>query len=222
MTSPKPTTTTTTTPANPHKHIHVTHLIALLSTALQGFYNPMNRKLKDEDREMHLRIMNELDRWSLRPDPAEERSRSQSIYSPGEAAMAAGEPPGSSSSPNAKSVSRKSSFLSGMNRKRDMITPPPMPTPGGTPSFASSSASLISDASSLDTPSSLSAGERSPSRGSSVGGQAGKVQGGGGRGGTRSEVNLIDVVRRVFGVDVDRLNHDLDGLKRAGLDEKVG
>jgi len=217
MTSPKPASAAHT--ANPHKHIHVTHLIALLSTALQGFYNPMNRKLKDEDREMHLRIMNELDSWTLRPDPQESRSQSQSIY---------GDPmggePGLGSSPNAKSVSRKSSFLSGMNRKRgEMGTPPPLPSPtpgAGTPSFASSSStSLISDGS-LDTPL-LSPGERSQSRGSLGGHEARRKSSAGGRGETRSEVNLIDVVRRVFGVDTDRLNHDLDGLRRAGLDEKV-
>lgn len=36
-----------------------------------------------------------------------------------------------------------------------------------------------------------------------------------------SGVDLIDVVRRVWGVDGAKLRSDLDALKRAGLDEKV-
>jgi hypothetical protein len=36
-----------------------------------------------------------------------------------------------------------------------------------------------------------------------------------------SPLDLIDVVRRVFGINKDKINHDLDSLRRAGLDEKV-
>lgn len=39
--------------------------------------------------------------------------------------------------------------------------------------------------------------------------------------GETTAVDLVDVVRRVWGIDGSRLRSDLDGLKRAGLDEKV-
>lgn len=39
--------------------------------------------------------------------------------------------------------------------------------------------------------------------------------------GETTTVDLVDVVRRVWGIDGARLRSDLDGLKRAGLDEKV-
>ena len=191
---------------SPQKHIHVTHLIAVLSTCLQGFYSPMNRKPKEEDKEMHLRIMNELDLYSLRPEvAARERQQSQSFY--GDMPSPGSEP----ESPSAKTVSRKSSFISNIGRSKNGTAPPPMPS---TPSFASSSVSLASDGS-IDTP-----WDRSPSRGSS---QNGREQDRKGSLVTESgsPVDLIDVVRRVFAIPKDKINHDLDALRRAGLDEKV-
>lgn len=200
MTSP-----TTSKSVNPQKHVHITHLIAVLSMCLQGFYNPMNRKLKDEDKEMYLRIMTELDLWSLRPETAaRERQQSQSFY--GDLASPNSEP----ESPSARTVSRKSSFISSMGRK-NATTPPPMPS---TPSFASSSVSLASEGS-IDTP-----WDRSPSRGSSHNGRE-KDRKGSLVNDSGSPLDLIDVVRRVFGINKDKINHDLDSLRRAGLDEKV-
>jgi hypothetical protein len=190
---------------NPQKHIHITHLIAVLSTCLQGFYSPMNRKLKEEDKEMHLRIMTELDLWSLRPETAaRERQQSQSFY--GDLASPNLEP----ESPNARTVSRKSSFISSMSRKN--ASTPPMPT---TPSFASSSASLMSDGS-IDT-----LWDRSPSGGNFHNGRE-QDRKGSLVNDSGSPVDLIDVVRRVFAISKDKINHDLDTLRRAGLDEKVG
>lgn len=187
---------------NPQKHVHVTHMIAVLSTCLQGFYNPMKRKPKDEDREMHLRIMNELDMYSLRPEEAA-RQPSPSFYgdvtSPGTEAE----------SPSAKSVSRKSSFISNLGQRKSTISPPPMPT---TPSFGSSNASLVSD-DSFNTPY-----DRSPSR-SSFGREQDRKGSLVNESGT--PVDMIDVVRRVFAIPKDKINHDLDALRRAGLDEKV-
>jgi hypothetical protein len=185
---------------NPNKHVHITHLIALLQTSLQGYYNPMNRKVKEDEKEMYLKIMIDLENWSLAPAQASSGRAS--------AGLGLGNSPfyqeeEGHSSPSAKSVSRKSSFLaniSSANQQRRAGSPPP-PLPS-TPSFASSSnVSLASGDSMVRTP----LGDE----------MARKMQG------IESGLDLVDVVRRVFGVSKEKIGQDLEGLKRAGLDEKV-
>lgn len=188
------------------KTIHVAHFIALLQTAITNHYSPLNKKIDDKDRDQFSKLRVELEYYaSLQEQGGNDRARAASSSGSDDHRM-------SRLSLNSGNGSPKSPSLS--------IPPvPALPTAylGSPQSNRTAGATPSSPPFGLFNPAGMS---RVVSHSSTTTG-SGRSASGVGFSETPG-VDLVDVVRRMWGIEGPRLRSDLDGLKRAGLDERVG
>lgn len=192
---------------------HVIHFIALLQIALSNHYSPLNKKVDEKDREMYAKLQAELDSYVSNLEHLGDRVR-----------------PGTSPTSNDSRMSRLS--FSSANSSAPLS--PPMtsipPVPALPSAYLHSPASQKKTSSPPTSP--LDASPRSahsriptPTEMSRVASQTStatsyKSSFGGGFE-ESAGFDLVDVVRRTWNIDGDKLKTDLDSLRRAGLDEKV-
>lgn len=183
------------------KAVHLAHFIALLHTAITNYYSPLNKKIDDREREVFTKIRVELDYYaSLQEQGGNDRVRA------------------GSSEPDDIRFSRLSiSSANGSAPLSPSSTIPPVPS---VPSaYRSSSFGNKTAGSPPASPQSVISGLATPSQMSTT---ASSVKSGNVSIFTETTgADLIDVVRRVWGVDGAKLRSDMDALKRAGLDERV-
>lgn len=196
------------------KSVHVIHFIALLQTALSNHYSPLNKKVDEKDREMFAKLQAELDNYVSNPEHLGDRVR-----------------PGTSPTSTDTRMSRLSfsSANSSAPLSPQMDTSIP-PVPALPSAYLYSHASQRRSPSAPTTP--LDASPRSahsriptPTEMSRVASQTStatsyKSSFGGGFE-ESAGVDLVDVVRRIWNIEGEKLKTDLDSLRRAGLDEKV-
>lgn len=184
------------------KAIHLAHFISLLQTAITNHYSPLNKKIDDREREAFTKLRVELEYYAS----LQERTEHDGVRA------------GSPTEPETARLSRLSiSSMSGSTPLSPSSTIPPVPS---VPSvFRSGSFASKNEPSPPSSPQSVISGLATPSQMSTTASSM--------RGGSMSAfvdtagADLVDVVRRVWGVDGAKLRSDLDALKRAGLDEKV-
>lgn len=177
-----------------HKHQHIGHLISLLQTALQSHFSPMNKKITEKDKDLYFLIRTELDSYSLSPDSESGKESSASSVGLGYGLGGAGEVV---SSPMSQAPS-----LSGASAYSTDIT---VPSVDGKSSMTSPALyRSMTNASGMSTGAHSSQTKHSDqSIGSAM-----------------KTVDLVDVVKRVFGIDSLKLTRDLEAFKRAGLNER--
>lgn len=185
------------------KHKHALHFLAIVHSCVEQHYDPMKKKLKEGEKEMHVRITNELDSWSPRSEPIVE---SKPPVSPLTAGML-----GSSSIDLGRQGALLLSRTLSTNTTKSISSHSFASTPPLSPSlstYGSSRISLSSQSSGLRTPDGLDSSYEAQRRGgfATLG---------------NASVDLVDVVRRVFGISKEKFDQDLGALKRLGLDEKV-
>jgi hypothetical protein len=184
------------------KAVHLAHFIALLQTAVTNHYSPLNKKIDDRERDACNKVRFELEYYASLQEPrGNDRVRA-----------------GSSTEPEDVRFSRLSiSSANGSSPLSPSLSIPPVPS---VPSaYRSTSFTNKSAGSPPSSPQSVISGLATPSQMSTA---ASSVRSG--ITSTFAETtgaDLIDVVRRVWGIDGAKLRSDLEALKRAGLDEKA-
>ncbi|KAJ9107899.1 hypothetical protein QFC19_002642 [Naganishia cerealis] len=221
---------------NDEKAVHVLHFIGLLHTALCNHYSPLNKKIESKDREILAKLQTELEFHTAAlhdHHPSGIRSAARSSFSgPQRLSFSSSTSPSSAPlSPPTTSIppvpTLPSAYLyspsTAASQKRTSTTTvsaPPSPLESSPRSAHSrlpttTSTEMSRVASQTSTVTTASSYKTSFS---------GSGRGGGGSGGAFEDsagCDLVDVVRRLWGVDGDKLRVDLDGLRRAGLDEKT-
>jgi hypothetical protein len=193
---PNTADTSPTRPSNggDSKSVHVAHFIALLQQAITNHYSPLNKKMDDKERDQLSKLRIELDFWaSLQEGGDRTGGDSSSDERLSRLSLNTSTFPPASPSPSIPPVPALPSAYLGSPQSTKAPASPPYGifTPGMSRVVSQSSTTTGSGKST----SSVGFGETS--------------------------VDLVDVVRRVWGIEGSRLRSDLDGLKRAGLDEKV-
>ncbi|KAJ9121626.1 hypothetical protein QFC22_002246 [Naganishia vaughanmartiniae] len=195
------------------KSVHVIHFIALLQTALSNHFSPLNKKVDEKDREMFAKLQAELDNYVSTQDFHGDRVR-----------------PGTSPTSNDPRMSRLS--FSSVNNSAPLSPPlssiPPVPALPSAYLYSPASQKRTSSAptSPLDaSPRSAHSRIPTPTEMSRVASQTSTATSykSSFSGGFEDPagVDLVEVVRRTWNVDGEKLKADLDSLRRAGLDEKT-